>query len=154
MYNGQELTVDDNFVYLGTMFSYNGRFLKNNQRLFDQARKAMFAILSKSRKLLLPVDIQLQLFDTLVAPILLYGSEVTGFEKHDILKRLCIQFYKIILKAKNSTPNLMLYHELGKQTISVLIKSKMIGIWQRLFNGKQDKISNKFYCILLAIYAY
>ena len=32
--------------------------------------------------------------------ILLYGSEVTGFEKHDILEKLCIQFYKIILKAK------------------------------------------------------
>ena len=99
-YNGQELAVDDNFVYLGTMFFYNGRFLKNNQRLFDQARKAMFAILSKSRKLLLPADIQLQLFDTMVAPILLYGSEVTGFEKHAFLERLCIQVYKIMLKAK------------------------------------------------------
>ena len=88
MYNGQELAVDDNFVYLGTMFSYKGQFLKNNQRLFDHARKAMFAILSESRKLLIPVDIQLQLFVTLVASVLLYGSEVTGFEKHDILERV------------------------------------------------------------------
>ena len=152
IYNGQELAVDDNFVYLGTMFSYNGRFLKNSQRLFDQARKAMFSVLNKSRKLLLPVDIQLQLFDTLVAPILLYGSEVTGFEKHDILERLCIQYYKIILKAKKSTPNLMLYGELGRHPISVLIKSKMIGFWQRLVNGKQDKISNKLYSILMAMH--
>ena len=51
MYNGQEQDVDDAFVYLGTTFSYNGRFIKNNQRLYDQARKAMFAVLSKSRKL-------------------------------------------------------------------------------------------------------
>ena len=57
MYNGQELDVDDSFVYLGTMFSYNGQFSKNNIRLFDQARKAMFAVLRKSRKLQLPVDI-------------------------------------------------------------------------------------------------
>ena len=28
MYNGQKLAVDDNFVYLGTMFFYNGQFLK------------------------------------------------------------------------------------------------------------------------------
>ena len=67
------------------MFSNNGRFIKSNQRLYDQARKAMFAVLSKSRKLHLPVDIQLQLLDSMVSPILLYGSEVTGFEKHDIL---------------------------------------------------------------------
>ena len=43
------------------MFSYNVRFSKNNKRLFDQARKLMFAVLRKSRKLRLPVDIQLQL---------------------------------------------------------------------------------------------
>ena len=127
MYNRQELDVDDSFVYLGTMFSYNGRFIKNNQRLYDQARKAMFAVLSKSRKLHLPVDIQLQLFDSMVIPILLYGSEVTGFEKHDILERLCIQYYKIVLKVKKTTPNLMLYGELGRFPISVLIKSRMIG---------------------------
>ena len=71
-------------------------------RLYDQARKAMFAVLSKSRKLHLPVDIQLQLFDSMVIPILLYGSEVTGFEKHDILERLCIQCYKIVLKVKKN----------------------------------------------------
>ena len=86
------------------MFSYNVRFIKNNQRLYDQARKAMFAVLSKSRKLHLPVDIQLQLFDSMVIPILLYGSEVTGFEKHDILEHLCIQYYKIVLKVKKTTP--------------------------------------------------
>ena len=28
MYNGQELDVDDSFVYLGTMFSYNGLLSK------------------------------------------------------------------------------------------------------------------------------
>ena len=61
------------------MFSYNGRFLKNNQRLVEQARKAMFSVLRKSRKLHL--DLQLQLFDNMVVPILLYGSEITGFEK-------------------------------------------------------------------------
>ena len=48
----------------------------------------MFSVLRKSRKLHLPVDLQLQLFDSMVMPILLYGSEVTGFENTDILERL------------------------------------------------------------------
>ena len=87
-YNGQALEIDENLVYLGTMFSYNGRFLKNYQRMVEQARKAMFSVLRKSRKL--------QLFDSMIVPILLYDSEVTGFENSDILERLCTQFYKII----------------------------------------------------------
>ena len=101
MYNGQELDVDDSFVYLGTMFSYNGRFSENNKHLFDQARKAMFAVLRKSRKLQLPVDNQLQLFDSMVVPILLYGSEVTGFETMIILKDFAYSSTKSYWKLKN-----------------------------------------------------
>ena len=96
----------------------------------------MFAVLSKSRKLHLPVDIQLQLFDSMVFPSLLYGSEVTGFEKHDILERICIQYYKVVLKVKKTTPNLMFYGELGKFPISVLIKSRMIVFWQRIYSER------------------
>ena len=36
----------------------------------------MYSLLSKSMKLNLPVDITCDLFDPLVTPILLYGSEV------------------------------------------------------------------------------
>ena len=63
----------------------------------------MFSVLKKSRKLQLPVDIQLQMFDTLVLPILMYGSEVTGFENLNMLERLCLQFYEIILNVKKKT---------------------------------------------------
>ena len=44
----------------------------------------MFSVLSKSRKLQLPIDLQLQLFYSTVVPILLYGSEVTGFENSEM----------------------------------------------------------------------
>ena len=50
-------------------------------------------------KAFLPVDIQLQRFDSMVAPILLYGSEVSGFERSNLLESLCLKFYKCILKA-------------------------------------------------------
>ena len=75
-YNNQVLDIVDNLVYLGTLFSSNGRFLQNYRRM--AARKAMFSVLGKSRNLHLPVDLKLQLFDSMVVPILLYGSEVTN----------------------------------------------------------------------------
>ena len=131
------------------LFTYNGRFLKNSKRLLDQARKAMLSVLRKSKKLFLPVDIQLQLFDSMVAPILLYGSEVSGFETSNVLESLCLQFYKYILEAKKTTSNIILYGELGRYTVEILIKSRMIGFWQRIINGKVDKISYKLYNIIL-----
>ena len=94
-YNDKVLEIDENFVYLGIMFSYNGRFIKNNQRLVEQAGKAMFSISRKSRKLHLQIDLQLQLFDSMVAPILLYGSEITSFEKSDSLKGYALIFTRL-----------------------------------------------------------
>ena len=72
----------------------------------------------------------------MIVPILLYGSEVTGFENSDILERLCTQLYKIILNAKKSTPNCILYGELERYPISFQIKSRMTGFWKRIVNGK------------------
>ena len=152
IYNGQDLDIEDGFVYLGAFFSSNGRFINNNRRLAEQARKAMFSVLRKSRKLQLPVDLQIQLFDSMVVPIILYGSEITGFENSDILERLCTQFYRIILKVKKTTPNVMLYGELGRYPINILCKSRMVGFWQRIINGKHDKIAYRLYKILLSMH--
>ena len=72
IYNNERLTVVDEFQYLGIIFSRKGNFGRNKARLVQQARKAMFYVLRKARKLSLPIDILLQLFDVMVAPILLW----------------------------------------------------------------------------------
>ena len=83
----------------------------------------------------------------MVVPILLYGSKVTGFENSEVLERLFTQFYKIILNVKKTTPNVMLYGELGRYPINILCKSRMVEFWQRIVNGKQDKVTFKLYKI-------
>ena len=71
--------VVEEYTYLGTVFNFNGRFTKAIKKQVNQARKAMFSLITKSRRLALPVDIQCELFDKIVVPILLYGSEVWGY---------------------------------------------------------------------------
>ena len=46
----------------------------------------------------------------------------------------------------------MLYGELGRYPISISTKARMIGFYQRIINGKTDKISYKLYKILLAMH--
>ena len=69
-------TPDKLQVYLGVKFNYNGNYKKMIAKQITQARKALYCMLTKARKLQLPIDIQCQLFDHLVLPILRYGSEV------------------------------------------------------------------------------
>ena len=58
----------------------NGSFCKNKSKLVYQGRKAQ----KKGRKLNLHIDLQIELVDTMVAPVLLYGCEVWGYENNDI----------------------------------------------------------------------
>ena len=75
---------------------------------------------TKCRGLGLPIDIQLQMFNTMISPILLYyGCEVWGFENNDAIESLFLQFKKIILGVKKSTPNCILYGELGRYPIEI-----------------------------------
>ena len=86
------LEIVDHFSYLGVQFSYNGKFTRTKIYVVEQARRAMFSVMKKARKLSLPVDMQLHLFDTMISPILMYGSEVWGIENIDIIDRFKLKF--------------------------------------------------------------
>jgi hypothetical protein len=66
------------------------------------------------RNIKIPIDLQLKIFDALVAPILLYGSEVLGFEKNDNIEKVHLQFLKKKLGVRITTPNFLVYGELGR----------------------------------------
>ena len=56
------------------MFKYKFGSALNRNVL--SKNKSIFAILSKCYKMNLPIDIQLELFDKVIEPTLLYGCEV------------------------------------------------------------------------------
>ena len=65
--------------------------LKLKKLLHDKASKAMYSLIQKGRRLKLPTDIMLKLFNSCVAPILLYGCEVWGYDNTDIIEKKYIQ---------------------------------------------------------------
>jgi hypothetical protein len=61
----------------------------------------MNSIFTKVQKLCLPIDIQLQFFDSM------YGSAVWGFENNSFISQFQLKFYKYLLTLKVSTPSVM-----------------------------------------------
>ncbi len=78
--NGESLEVIDKYTYLGVVLRYNGSFVDTKKKLTEQAQKALYPIYKLFRNECIPIDLQLNNFDAMIEPILLYGSEVWGFE--------------------------------------------------------------------------
>ena len=112
MYKEQPLEVVFDFQYLGLCFHYNNKFNVAQKCLYDKASRAMFGLLKKCRKLMLPLDIQVELFDKLIVPILFHGCEVWCPIKTNLASKLQLRFYKIIVKLGKPTPTCMAYGEL------------------------------------------
>lgn len=65
----------------------------------------------------------------MVVPILLYGSEVWGIKKIQIIKQSQLRFCKLILNLKPATPNRMIYGETGIFAPEIQVKFKILNYW-------------------------
>ena len=144
MLGDQTIKVISEYTYLGILFPSNCNLSKSVNIVKSQANRAMFALVKKARKLNLAVDVQLQLFDSMVLPIALYGCELWGFKNIDVVEKMHLQFCKMMLKVKNSTNNNMVLGELGRLPLAYNVDCRMLGFWYKLITGQQNKIS----CIL------
>ena len=117
--------------------------------MVTQGKRAFYSLITKIKKLHLPVDIAIELFDQLVMPVLQYGSEVWGFSNLEQIEVLHRKFIKTILFVRSNTPNCMIYGETGTMPIKNFVVPRMIAFYSRIVNGKQNKLSAMFYKICL-----
>ena len=85
----------------------------------------MFSLLRKIICLNLLFDVQIDLFNKIVKPVLVYGCEIWGFGNLDILERVRLRFYKYFT-LKTSTPSVMIYGELGILPLWIDIQSRKL----------------------------
>ncbi len=109
----------------------------------------MYSLIGKCRKYDLPVDLQLELFNTMVLPIMTYACEIRGYSVDRELKQLQMKFLKHVLYAHKNTSIYIVYGELGEYPVDVIINTRMIGYWSRLITGKATKLSMIMYTRLL-----
>ena len=89
---GKNLEVVNSFCYLGVVIDRSGSFTKAIDRLYVKANRAYYSIKSKINFYTgANVNTLCKLFDTMVKPILLYGSELWGVFNWRIGTDKCIK---------------------------------------------------------------
>ena len=76
--------------------------MRLEKKLVEQANKALYCIYKLVRNESIPIDLQLKMFDSMIDSILLYGSEVWGYENLKVIEQIQLKFCKRILKVRNT----------------------------------------------------
>lgn len=83
----------------------------------NKPHKSMYGLYKKIKNISITVDLQMKLVDSLVAPVLLYTSEIWSFENENYIARAHLQFCKsmflkfvILLQTFECMDNLVDFH--------------------------------------------
>ena len=118
-YAENELEIVNSFAYLGVVFSSGGSFIPNTKTLSGKALKSMHELLQLLREVETPINIALNLFNSLVASVLNYGCEVWVFMNAECIERVHRKFCKYIINVKQTTNNNALYSELRRYPLLI-----------------------------------
>ena len=116
--------------------------------LCDQGRKAIFSMLHKQREILpLPPKVLFRLFDSIIKPILIYGSDVWSHTKSclDIVDKVMLSYHRRVLNVKATSSNLMVYGECGILPPSVQCTISIMCYMNRLYHMPRDTTANHVY---------
>ena len=130
----------------------NCSFSPTMRDLNIKATRAVYALNNKIKLSKLPTKLALKLFNSLISPILLYGSEVWGpyanldFVEWDKWKieKVHIQIIKRIQGCNFSTRNIMSRGEVGRRPLLIDIIKKTILYMQDIQKRTHSLVSNEW----------
>ena len=149
--NGEHIDMATSYKYLGLTFSICGSFTTAKHELKKTAIKAFFKIRKEmGASFKSNVQISLKLFETLIKPILLYGSEVWGVDKYlpetkNPIEQVLKTFCKQLLGLNRKTSNLACRMELGQFSLKTDSQSNSIKFWTRIISLKDNSLRVKSY---------
>ncbi len=139
------------------MLTSTGNFNLGIKALLVKARRALHAIQTKLFKIDIPIRIWTKIFDSVILPIALYGSQIWGptsnYSHKDWLKHpleaLHVEFCRSILHVHRNTPNNACRAELGHLTLNLVIKKRVLKFWIHLISSSEDSLHFKALKMLL-----
>ena len=124
----------ENFKYLGVMFYRNGSWNRTQKCLSDYGSFALHNLNRLFQNITLSYHEKFKLFDCLVGSVLSYAAEVWGFHKSPDIERLHTKFCRSLLGVKKSTNLSALYSELGRKSLIIFRKIRILRYWMKLLN--------------------
>ena len=89
----QDISICSEFKYLGWYSPNLEPSIKQLSKIWKKAKRAMHLLYKRMNNLQIPIDLQVQLFNYTLLPILLYGCEDWGFHNSNLIENVQNQFF-------------------------------------------------------------
>ena len=137
---------------MGLLFTPKLSWSKAKRKLAAQARKAIFCIKNYQRKFgYFKHEEIFRLFDSMVKPILCYGSEDWGTEYSTIIESVHFTFCKYFLGVNSSVNNAVAIGECGRLPLCVFYFTNCIKYWCKLLHMHDNRYPKSCYKMLKAL---
>ncbi len=138
------------YKYLGTLFSTVRQTEETKAYVHNSCTRALYKIKRYCRNLgQLPPSTAMSLFDSLIAPLIDYSSEI--WYRDSIARKLetfHLKYMKRVLKVRVQTPTLAIYGELGQFPIKLRLQGNILKYLHRVNNMPTSSLVYKTLCML------
>ena len=138
------LSVVKTYKYLGLDFEDNLRWNLTKQRLLSKA-KGRLAMLSKALSEGLSFQAALNVWWSMVVPVLNYGSEIWGGTSFREAERVQLEAGKRLLGVSRTMASAVVRGELGWWTMRAQRDMKMLMFWARLIRMEDTRLVKQIY---------
>ena len=148
-FKGKKLEVVSSYKYLGTMFTPKLSWSLCQKTLSTQAQRGLYLIRRYNYACDgLPVDLLFELFDSMIAPVLLYSSEVWGFTLAKDIEKVQTNFCRYVLGVPSHTPNNAVLSETGRVPMYVRYFKRCIKYWLKVIAMPNNRYPKACYRML------
>lgn len=152
-FNGKRIEQVEEYKYLGNVVksiqtNKQDIFSRNYPYLCDKANRAMFVASRKARNIEnVPPKIMFDIFETLIMPILTYGSDIWGTNGVSLvqLDQVFNRFVRCTLGVKSTTSNIIVAGECGRLPPSVRCVISSLCYFNRVSHMDNESLVKKVF---------
>ena len=147
MYN-KKIEIVQSFKYLGVYFFKNGNWKRTQKLIAQNATFSMHNLFTVFNQIDIPTSNKLDIFYSLVLPVLNYSAEVWGTHPCQDIESVFSKFCRRVLCIKPSTNLNGIYSELGRTPMTIHRKLIIIKYWIKILSSKRNTLMFKTYYML------
>ena len=90
-----------------------------------------------------------KIYDAQILPVLMYGSEIWGYQRFDAIEKAHLFACKRLLNVGLQTPNATVLGDLARFPIFILTAVRCIKFWLRILRLPEERLTKKAYNMLI-----